>query len=486
MSDSRRWALAGARVMTGLLGIGVAVATVGAATLLPWPSHRAEPALTTVTPVATQQQAVCPGPLLALAADASQASSASSIGEAATVYAAGSANALAPDEVTRTPLLVPDNLAGDVAGTPLALSAPVQDDAAGTVPLLAGAQSQTAQSETITGFAATTCTEAASDGWIVAGSTALGQTSLLLLSNPSAVVATVELTVYGESGVVDAPGASGILVQPGSQRVISLAGLAPNLNSPVIRVTTRGGQVVASLQQSVIRGLVPGGIDLVGTTAAPGPEQVIPGFIVPAAPIDETRSNDSGFHEDGAVVRVLNLGDAPAEVELSVTADDGGTGSSSVVTVEPGVASEIPLDELAAGSYTLRLNSLQPLVAAARSTEKSATSEDFAWFVATAALGDDSAIAVAEGPAPTLRLANSSGSDQTLTLHQPSGPPVTLDLPADSSLIRPLVGGASYALSGTELDGVRASVSYQGSAALASFAINPPSPLAQPLGVYVR
>ncbi|PPL20180.1 DUF5719 family protein [Microterricola pindariensis] len=485
MSASRRWALAGARVMTGLVGIAAFGATVAAATLLPLPSHHAEPVQSTVTPVATQQQRVCAGPLLALAADASAASTASSIGVASAVYAAGSAGALSADDVTVSPMDVPDNAARDVAGTPLALSVPAQGDAL-EEPLLAGAQSQGAATETLTGFAATSCAEAASDGWLVAGSTAIGQTSLLLLSNPTEVVATVELTVYGESGIVDAPGASGILVQPGSQRVVSLAGLAPNLNSPVIHVATRGGQVVASLQQSVIRGLAPGGIDLVGTTTAPDVEQVIPGFIVPATLIDDTHSNDSGFHEDAAAVRVLNLGDVATEVELSVTADDGGNGSSTRVTLEPGVASEIPLDELAAGSYTLRLNSQEPIVAAARSTEKSATSEDFAWFQASGPLGEQSAFSVADGPAPTLHLANASGTEQSLTLYPQDGAPALLTLPAGSTLTRPVTAGASYTLVGDGLGGAHASISYQGSAELASYSVNPLGPLAQPIGVYVR
>lgn len=482
MSASRRWALAGARAMTGLLGIAAAVATVGAATLLPWPSHIVQPNAELVTPAASGQQRVCPGPLLALAADASAASSASSIGPADSRYAAGRPGSLTASDVTVSPIAVPDNVAGDVAGPPLVLSVPAAESA----PLIAGAQSQTAGTETLSGFAAAGCGEAASDGWLVAGSTAVGQTSLILLSNPSDVAATVDLTLYGEGGVVDAPGSTGILVQPGSQRVIPLAGLAPNLNSPVIHMTTRGGQVVASLQQSVISGLIPGGIELAGTTASPAIEQLISGFTVPAALIDETQSNDTHFHDDQAAVRVLNVGQDAAELTVSATSDDGGNGTSITVTLEPGVASEVPLTELAAGSYTVRLNADQPIVAAARSTEKSAASEDFAWFVASQALVDDSAIVVADGPAPTLRLANPHGNAQRITLQEGSGAPLTVNLPAAGAVSVPLTAGGTYTLGASETGGVVASVSYQGSAALSSFAINPPGPLARAIAVYTH
>lgn len=482
MSASRRWALVGARAMTGLLGIAAAVATIGAATLLPWPSHIVQPNAELVTPTASGQQRVCPGPLLALAADASAASSASSIGAADALYAAGRSGSLSASDITVSPLAAPDNVAGDVAGTPLLLSIPAADSA----PLMAGAQSQTATTETLSGFTAAGCGEASSDGWLVAGSTAIGHTSLLLLSNPSDVAASVDLRLYGEGGLVDAPGSTGILVQPQSQRVIPLAGLAPNLNSPVVHVATRGGQVVASLQQSVIHGLVPGGIELAGTTAAPALEQLISGFTVPAALIDETQSNDSHFHDDQAAVRVLNTGSDAAELTVSATSDDGGNGASITVTLEPGVASEVPLSELAAGNYTVLLNADQPIVAAARSTEKSATSEDFAWFVASQPLVDDSAIVVADGPAPTLRLANPHGNAQRVTLQDGSGTPLTVNLPAAGAVSVPLTAGASYTLGASETGGVVASVSYQGGAALSSFALNPPGPLARAIAVYTH
>lgn len=486
MSDSRRWAVASARVVTGLLGITAAVATVGAATLLPWPTYAVNPQAVTVTPTASEQQRVCPGPLLALAADANNASAATSIGEFAAVYATAPSGASTPSSLSRSvevsPLAAPDNAAGTSSDTPLLLSVP----AAEQTPLLGGSQSQTAATETLVGFAAAGCAEASSEAWLVGGSTAVGQTSLVLLSNPTEVAASVDLTVFGESGVIDAPGASGIAVQPNSQRVIPLAGLAPNLNSPVVRVVSRGGQVVASLQQSVIRGLTPGGIDLVGPVGRPNAEQHIVGFVVPPALHDETQSNDTDYHDDQPAVRVLNLGDAPSELSVSVTSDEGGSGTSLAVTLDPGVASEIPLAMLTAGSYTVRLTADQPIVAAARSTEKSETSEDFAWFVASQQLSDESLFSVADGPAPTLRLANPSGTAQKVTVVPDAGAPVTLTVPAAGALSYPLSPSSSYLLRAEAEQGVLATVSYQGTAALASFALTPPGPLAQPIAVYTH
>lgn len=56
-------AIVGARVVTGAIGIGVAVATITAATLLPLPTLGTTPVGVLVTPVPTAQQLVCPGAL---------------------------------------------------------------------------------------------------------------------------------------------------------------------------------------------------------------------------------------------------------------------------------------------------------------------------------------------------------------------------------------------------------------------------------------
>lgn len=486
MSDSRRWARTSARVVTGLVGVAAAVATVGAATLLPWPAHRVEPQGSVVTPTASEQQRVCPGPLLALAADASDASASSSFGGFNAVYGTAPSDAKTAvalsSAVAADVLSAPDISGGTSTDVPIVLSVP----AANPNPLVGGSQSQTAQTETLAGFAAAGCAEASSDAWLVGGSTVVGHTSIVMLSNPTDVAASVDLALYGEAGPVDAPGSTGIVVPARSQRVVPLAGLAPNLNSPVVHVTSRGGQIVASLQQSVIHGLTPGGVELVGSAARPDSTQTIAGFLVPASVLDETQSNDTDFHGDQAGLRVLNLGDVSSSLTVSVSSDEGGAGTSLDVTLEPGVASEVPLTMLTAGSYTVRMSADQPIVAAARSTEKSETSEDFAWFVASPSLTDESLFAVADGAAPTLHLANSSGLVQTVTVISDAAAPVTLTLPAEGAVQHPLSASARYIVRGASLDGVRATVSYQGGAALATFAINPPGPLAQPITVYTH
>lgn len=482
MATKRRVALAGARVTAGLIGAAVVVAAVGGAALVPWPSVATDSASTLVTPVASDQLRVCPGPLLTLAADSSQADAATSVGPYATVYGArapGDAGAVLA--VDRGDVSAVDNTESARDGSPLVLSVPV-DDGALEAPLLAGAQSQTAASETIGGLAAAACTEASSNLWLVGGSTDVGRTSLVLLSNPSSVVATVDLTVYGETGQVDAPGSTGILVQPGTQRIVSLAGLAPNLLSPVVHVHATGGRVAAALQQSVIRGIQPGGVDLTGPTTNAATEQVIPGVVVGTANT-EVSVDEGAIAEDTPTVRVLVPGDTAATVSVGVQSEDGAsTGTSLEVDIQPGVATEIPLTGVAPGNYTVKLSSDQPLVAAALTTAAGSVSPDFTWASAAAPQEGAFLAYVADGPAPALHLANTSDSDSTLTLTPDGGAGTDVTVPAGQSVVIGVAASTAYLVTGGA--GIAAAVGYTGDGLASSYTLSPIGPLAEAIQVY--
>ena len=482
MTTKRRVAVVGARYAAGLVGIAVVTLAVGGAAIIPWPSVVREAPSTLVTPIASDQLRVCPGPLLALAEDSTQADEATSVGPYTAVYAARSAGADSSDlPVDRTDLAAADNSQAARDGAPGLLSVPVEAGST-AAPLVSGSQSQTATSETLGGFAAAACTEASSDSWLVSGSTDVGRTSLVLLSNPTTVVASVDLAVYGEAGQVDAPGSTGILVQPGSQRIVSLAGLAPNLRSPVVHVTATGGQVAASLQQSLIRGIQPGGVELSGPTTTPSTAQTIPGVVVTAGGT-EASVDVGAVSDDTPSVRVLVPGDTAATVSVGVQSEDGAsTGTSLEIELQAGIATEIPLTGVAAGNYTVKLNSDQPLVAAAVTTTTGTVSPDFAWVAAAAPQSGEFLVSVAEGPAPALHLANTSGSDTDLTLTSELGAPIEVSIAAGQSAVVPLSASGQYLVSGG--DGIAASVGYTGDGQTSSFTLSPIGPLAAAIPVY--
>jgi len=483
MPSKRAAALFGARAVAGLAGLGVIVASVGAAGLIAWPTVEAAPTSVVVSPTPSEQQRVCPGPLLTLAEDSSQAQSVSSVGAAAAVFGARPAAAdsdwIQPES---TDLAAPDN--ANTSGAPLLLRVPTPPGSA-AAPLVTGSQSQIAAGETLGGLAVAGCGEAAGDSWLVGGSTDVGRTSLVLLSNPTTVVATVDLTVFGETGEVDAPGSTGILVQPGSQRVVSLAGLAPNLRSPVVHMQSHGGQVAATLQQSIVRGLEPGGVDLIGASSGPAESQFIAGVIVTAGTGAEAATEVGGLADDVTTVRVLVPGTAAATVQVGVTDASGqANGSSLEVDIQPGVATEVPLTGLASGTYSLKLTSDEPIVAAAQSSAAGSAGRDFSWFASSDSLTDEFLVATADGPSPQLNLVNTGSTGATYTVAPEQGESFTVTVQAGGAATLAIAAAERYLVSGGET--TVASVAFSGDGLLSAFALSQAGPLAAPIRVYPR
>ena len=479
--DRKRALRIGGRAAGFVAAAALAVATVAAAALVPWPEHRAEAPSVLVQPAESRQQRVCPGPILTLGEDAAAATTASSVGAADIVTAAEPADAL----LEQVPLAAPGNPSSAEDGTPVAIAAEPGGVDAG---MLAGAQSQGVSSETLAGFAAAACGEAVADAWLVAGATTLGRSGLVLLSNPTAVAATVDVRVTGEAGPVEAPSALGIIVPPGTQRVLSLAGLAPNLTSPVVHVTSTGGTIAASLETSVVVGLAPAGVELTGVTAAPATTQVIPGLRRaggaagsrhPRTTPTATTSPWCACSRRATTRWTSRSGSCPSRARGGSTID---------ATLQPDSVIDVPLGVLDAGVYTVRIEAEAPVLAAARATvggtdgqtDASAPS-DLAWTVATAPLLDSAMIAVPPGPDPTLYLVNPGGSPAEVTVTEAGGGARTVSVPAAGAASVPL-GASSVMLGGAE--GLHATVAFASGDELAAFGVQPPGPLDSPISVY--
>src|SRR5690606_26977998 len=254
---------------------------------------------------------------------------------------------------------------GGTDSAPTLLRVAPSDDAA-----LAAAQAQELDGQGgLRGLAVAGCSEPTSSAWLVGGATTVGRTTLLLLANPTAVEAEVEVTMWGESGPVSAPGMKGIAVPANGQRVLALSGFAPGLASLMVHVEARGGQVVAALQTSVTRVLDPGGVDLVSAGAAPSRQLVIPAVRIADAEGVGSSLGLEGYEDLEAIVRVGNPGDDEAEVEVEVTPTaEGGAATSFHLHVLPGqvidtalaTALELGEEPFADGSYTVALRSDVP------------------------------------------------------------------------------------------------------------------------------
>jgi hypothetical protein len=469
MADKRRIAATSGRVLTGVVGVAVFLGVALAVGQGEFPVLAVDSPKTTVTPTASDQSRLCAGPLLRQGPDASFAS-----------FTAPDLTVAASSAPGQTVITAPDNLTGDRFGTPTVLS--VTGGEGEERPRIAAAQSQAAGLDDLTGFAATACGEASADCWLVAGSTDVGRTSMLSLSNPSRADAVIDLSFFGETGAIEAPGAKGIIVPAGQNRALSVASFAPGVRTPVIRVQSSGGHVVAALQHSVTRGITAGGVELSPPTAPPSSTQVLPGVVIAESaptPVGEIYDDSIG------AVRIFVPGTDPAQVNISFVSEQGTEPPQPLnYSIQGGVVQEVNLNELPAGSYSVVLSSDLPFVASARTTAVAGESSDFAWFGASAPLEDTIELAVAPGEGARLHLFNPTDTALDVALTDRTGSVTQVAVPAGEATAVTVPAGRAYSVSG--VGGAHAQVSFDSAAGISAYAIQPISPLATPVTVYPR
>ena len=469
------------RVILGIVVLAIVAVVVAAASLIPLPGLRSGTVAAVVTPVPTAQQLVCPGGLLRLGSSTgADATSSSAIG------APQVASGAVPGYVGARAFASSDANTGSTSSAPLLLSTP---PAAAGAPatLVGGAQTESVSSSEFYGLASAPCTAIADDTWLVGGATTTGRTTLLLLANPTNVASTVSLQIYGESGQVTAAGMDGISVAAGSQRVISLAGFAPGLSSPVVHVTSSGGQIVATLEQSTVRGLTPGGIDFVAGQAAPQTTSVIPGVVIAGTAAVDTEIGQSDFQDLQSTLRLFAPSGKSAKVSITVLDENGTvTGKPITTKVSAGSVDDFALNNLSDGEYTLIVSSGVPVVASARVSTvgpaAAGSNADFAWVTTAPLLTSDTVLPVIPDVTAEIHLDNPTGSAEAVRLHTLDGHSLTATVAAHSATAVSVVSGETY-----ELEGVTqlyASVSGQTDGGVTSYVVVPPAPGASRLRVY--
>lgn len=454
------------RVGVAVVGFALIGASIAVPLLVAPPNVAAIAEGQTIVPVPAASRLVCPGSFI----DAGDPETLQAI--TGTVADVWPADVLTDDGV----LEQPDVSGSDPRTRIMTVPADAGDDAATP----AGVVTQTVDTETLKGLTASACSEASADSWIVAGSTDVGNTSVLVLANPSAVAATVDLSLFGENGRIDAAGSTGIVVPPSTVRAIPLAGLAPDVQQPVVRVAARGGEITASLQSSTISGLTPIGVESTSAGTTPATEVVIPGFTI-ASPSEVAAGDDGAGNPGSPSLRILAPGDADATVTVRVANEDpSGSGTSTSIVVPAGRTTEVPLDGLSEGSYTVQLSSDQPVVVAARSTSTGSSGTDYAWFTSTQAETRSFAVANAGDVSSNAHLFNAGQETAIITVSGPSGDTSYEVGPATAIT----VGLGEDPAEITSDRAVYASVSLAADGRLAAYAVAPPSPLASAVTVY--
>jgi hypothetical protein len=460
---TRHAAAVGARVAVGAIVAVAAVAAVAAVVVLGVPGHTAVPVAVSVPPAATGQRLVCDGPLLAIGRDASSASQVTVAADESVTTAV----APAASSVRQQLLSAPSVSASGAQDGPVLVTAPSDNGRAAD---LAAAASASVAAPDLSGFAASACAPALMQSWLVGGSSTTGAADLVVLANAGDVAATVQLSVYGPQGMQTPPGGTNVVVSAGTQRVIPLAGLVVGALSPVIRVTSSGAPVQASLQTSIVRTLVPGGVDQVGAIAAASKTVVIPGVQVQQA----VAAGD-------APMTTLRLMATTADTTATITVAPSGTSTavSRQVSLTAGTPIELALAGLKAGTFTVTVTANAALVAAVWHSTGLDAGSDFAWFTPAPVLRAATAVAVpaaASGVTATLSVSGGGTQQQTVTLTpvgSGTGSPAVrrLTVPAGGSVTVPVVPGRGYVIDPGSGAGVRAAVSFAGAGAVAGFPI---------------
>jgi len=462
-SDRRlvRWATTSARVVAGsAVAAAVVVGTV-AGIAAPWPTLTATPVRVEATPAASDTVLACDGPLLALGRTAEQAGALSAAAAQQVVSGPAGSQAATGALTGSTP---------DGSGDATALRAQPIDGAPAP---LAAAGSATATSADLIGFAASACRPPLPESWLVAGASTTGANDLVVLGNPGDVPATVQLSVYGAQGVSTPPGGSDIVVPAGGQRVVPLAGLLLGEESPVVRVVASGAPVHASMQTSLTRLLLPGGVDQVAPAAQADTRVVFPGVQILT----------SGGSEAGTVLRLLSPGaNATATVTLTPVAAGAVAGTARQVPLEAGKPTSLDLSGVDAGAYTIDVTADQPVVGGVWSTTGFGEGADFAWYSPSPTIAVPSTVAVAAGAGAALVLTTDPGSGERTATLTPveGGDPITLVVPDGGSVSLAVAAGV-YTLDPG--GAVRAALTYTSTGALAAYPLWPANTAASAITV---
>lgn len=460
--DARRMLALGGRLGVALLAAAGAVALAAGVILMPGPSIQAAAPAIDVVPDRGDQLLVCPGPVLGLSAGA----------EAQVAAVANPERLASGTGLVEGGIPISDALEGGAATVTLPVGAPDTR--------VAAVERTEPATDDVRGLAAGECAAPQPTSWLVGGDTTTGRTTWIVLSNPGAVAATVALDVYGTAGLVDAPGTRGIVVAPGSQRVIPLAGLAPGELSPVVGVTSRGGSVTATLQQTIVRGLDPAGATIVTGSPAPALRQVIPAFpVIDLAAVAEVAADD-GSLDYAPTLRLLVPGEDDAEVAVRIIPAGGGAEVLVRAEVEAGRVLDVSLSErVTDGEYALAIESDVPVVAGARIGALASAGLDVAWVSAAPVLDvDDGEViaAVAPGSGALLHLV-AGGSAVTVAVDGRE-----LEIPAQGAVTLPVAGSSAPRI--TTTGEVHAAVSYRGDAGLDVSRVLPPAGSPRPLTIY--
>lgn len=308
-------------------------------------------------------------------------------------------------------------------------------------------QAQFANGKQAFGLAASNCVPGSNEGWLIAGDNSIGREALLILANPTGVDATVSLQLYGTSGPIQGAGLSGISAPAGKVTVLPLASFAPRAETFALHVSSRGAELGIWLQQKTVRGLTPGGLDLVGVSAIPSKEVEIPGvFIRNSTALGKLASGDKDFHDVKPILRVTAPDDKDADFTAQVLGADGSSFGTVIQGAVPaGSTRDFALEDVADGNYSIHIESNAPLLASCRFSRVSGSNADFTWAQAVSPTKLNAGFSTLQGAVSALSIMNPNDRSASVTIKGRE-----YKVAANSNLVVTLTAGVRYSIKSSE------------------------------------
>ena len=357
MLDRNAYLRGGLRAGTGLAILATsALVVVTLTNVTPEVIQPDVPAVTVTTAGTTNSTVVCQGSFGVLGLNPTSPNDVTPIG--------GASSTLSIDE--HTTRVLEQALPGETE--PAAHSVPAPDT-------LRGAQSQRVAIDTVKGMAASACAEATNDQWLVGGSTVRGTSSVITLSNPGSVPATVTLSVYDEQGEVTDIGTTGVLIPAHTQRTVPLNGFGAGRASTVVRVQTTGSPVMATLGVHQITDITPIGADALNAQPGPATRLAFPGVKTYE---NHTHGEGEGSHSVVTIRLLSPEADTSARI-LGVTAD-GDARELAHADLTEGIVVDTSLTQLPEEVTAILVESEDPVLAGVQSITHDSADYDFTWM----------------------------------------------------------------------------------------------------------
>ena len=240
----------------------------------------------------------------------------------------------------------------------------------GRVANAVGSVTTLTKSGDLRGLTAAPCTQPAAMSWIVGGSIAAGSSAELRLTNPGATPATVKVNLYGSIGRLSLPSNGEVTVPAGGSSSLVLETKGSQDPRIAVSIEADGGSVVPTLVTESLDGETPAGTDVITPGAAPATDLVIPGveIVEPASQGEVPQAKTGADSSDTPAVRIVNPGQAPATVSVTMLGKDGARSLSGAqsVTIDAGAVFDIQLAGVPAGTSGVQVTSSTPVGAAVR------------------------------------------------------------------------------------------------------------------------